>query len=194
MITALIRPSQVIIALFALTISRQERPTPNRFLLTLFALRAAQPAHREISRYSIQQHPPVPIDDAGRELSEAVAALPVRVSSARVADTLQLSVAAEDSASIEDREFARRAILRLAATLTDNGLYALDSVRVRVWAEDGQLGTSGADFLAWREQFDIDESMSIFPPVRPVAGSRVLDVVFGRHSIRDGIFVVVPFP
>jgi hypothetical protein len=116
---------------------------------------------------------------------------PVQVFGEVRGDTLSVSLR-DQPTDQESVTFWNKTLVQLRATLTDDDAYDLDSVRVQVRALDGEAEVSARAFLEWRTSTDIDASMTVFRASHSTRTSRVVDIVFGRFTIRDGMIVPVP--
>lgn len=160
--------------------------------LTLFALRAAQTNHRQINRYAIQGKSPTTFEQAVEALGRVIALRPVSISAVTLGDTLQIAV--KDRVNSQEREdYAQSSLSLLEHALTADGYFPLDSVQVRLRAVDGELKVPARDFLRWRDLVEMDASMLTFDAPDSNQRFRTMDVTFGRHTLKDGVFVQVPF-
>ena len=71
------------------------------FQLTLFALRAAQPAHHGIQWYSVQRLKPSTLEHAARDLEQDVGATSVLIRGVVSGNTLHVSLEPVESAELE---------------------------------------------------------------------------------------------
>jgi hypothetical protein len=161
-------------------------------LLTLFAIRASTTNHRHINQYAIQGQSPTTFEAAVEELRRVIDSRRVSVSGETLGDTLQIAV--KDRMDDPARaEFLADSLLRYEQMLTRLGDIPLDNVQVRLRAEDGEMKVPARDFLRWRDVVDMEVSMLTFNAPDSSQRFRTMDVTFGRHTLKDGVVVQVPF-
>ena len=160
--------------------------------LTLFGLRAAQTNHRHINRYAIQGQSPTTFELAVEELGRVIETRPVSVFGETLGDTLQITVK-DRPATPRQGDYLKNTLWVLEDALTADGHFPLDSVQVRLRAEDGEMIVTAGDFLRWRGLVEMEVSMLTFNTPESNQRFRAMDVTFGRHTLKDGVFVQVAF-